>query len=42
MVSFTFFETELARNQLEVLEKGITAMEPDFPQMMYAVVQRMG
>ena len=42
MVSFTFFDTELARNHLEVLEKGITAMEPDFPQMMYAVVRRMG
>lgn len=39
MVSFETFEKELERNGLEIVEKGITAIEPDFPQMMYAVVQ---
>ena len=39
MVSFQTFETELAHAGLAVLEQGITAVEPDFPQMMYAVVR---
>lgn len=40
MVSFETFEHELSRNGLALLEKGMTAVEPDFPQMMYAVVRR--
>ena len=40
MVTFETFDEELRRNGLTVLRKGITAVEPDFPQMMYAVVQR--
>lgn len=37
-VSFQTFETELAQNGFNILKKGITAVEPDFPQMMFAVV----
>ena len=40
MVSFKTFEDELTRNGLAVMKQGITAVEPDFPQMMYAVVRR--
>lgn len=40
MVNFTTFENELARNGLTVVRRGITAVEPDFPCMMYVVVQR--
>lgn len=40
IVTFQTFEEELAQNRLHVLKKGITAVEPDFPQMMYAVVKR--
>jgi len=39
MVSFPAFEAELARNGFAVIKKGITAVEPDFPQMMFAVVK---
>jgi len=39
MVSFAAFEAELADAGLAVLERGITAVKPDFPQMMYAVVR---
>lgn len=42
MVSFETFDEELRRNGLAVIQKGITAVEPDFPQMMYAVVRRGG
>lgn len=38
IVRFETFEEELKRNGLTVMKKGITAIEPDFPQMMYAVV----
>ena len=38
-VSFPTFEKELAQNGLVVLRQGVTAVEPDFPQMMYAVVK---
>lgn len=39
MVNFQTFEQELKRNGLMALKQGITAVEPDFPQMMYAVVR---
>jgi len=39
-VSFSTFENELAKNGLEILEKGITLVEPDYGQMMYAVVKK--
>lgn len=40
VVSFQTFEAELAGNGLDVIKRGITAVEPDFPQMMFAVVRR--
>lgn len=40
MVSFTTLGNELARNNLKVIEKGITAALPDFNSLMYAVVKR--
>lgn len=40
MVGFKTFEDELVRNGLAVMKQGITAVEPDFPQMMYAMVRR--
>lgn len=40
MVSFQTFDEELVRNGLFVIKQGITAIEPDFSQMMYAVVRR--
>lgn len=40
IVSFETFDRELLRNGLAVLSQGLTAVEPDFPQMMYAVVKR--
>lgn len=40
MVSFVTFEKELTRNGLEIIKQGITAVEPDFPQMMFAQVKR--
>lgn len=39
IVNFETFDEELARNGLEIVEQGITSVEPDFPQMMYAVVK---
>lgn len=41
MVTFPTFDTELERNGLIVLRQGITAVEPDFPQMMYAIVKKL-
>lgn len=38
VVSFGTFEEELKRNGFAVIKKGITSIEPDFPQIMYAVV----
>lgn len=40
MVSFETFEQELMRNDLTVIEKGITGAQPDFNSLMYAVVIR--
>ncbi|MDE7105650.1 MAG: class I SAM-dependent methyltransferase [Anaeroplasmataceae bacterium] len=39
IVGFGTFEEEISRNGLEIIKKGITAVEPDFPQMMFAVVK---
>ena len=39
MVNFQTFENELEQNGLVIIKKGITAIEPDFPQMMFAVVR---
>ncbi|MGM9619385.1 MAG: class I SAM-dependent methyltransferase [Oscillospiraceae bacterium] len=39
MVSFRTFEQELERNGLVVIKRGVTSVEPDFSQMMYAVVR---
>lgn len=38
VIGFQTFEQELKRNGLAVVKQGITAVEPDFPEMMYAVV----
>ena len=40
MVSWEIFRRELAANGLAIVEHGITAVEPDFPQMMYALVEK--
>ena len=39
IVSFATFEEEIARNGLAVVKQGFTAVEPDFPQMMFAIVK---
>lgn len=39
MVSVHTFVKELNANGLAVLKQGFTSVEPDFPQMMYAVVK---
>ena len=39
MVSFDSFGKELERNGLKTVRQGMTSIEPDFPQMMYAVVK---
>ena len=39
MVSFETFRRELGRNNLMIIEEGVTSVEPDFTQMMYAVVK---
>lgn len=40
MVSFPTFEDELRRNQLDIVEKGITTSLPNFNSLMYAVVRK--
>ena len=37
-VSFDTFQKELLQNGFKIIKEGITAVEPDFPQMMFAVV----
>lgn len=39
MVTFQTFNAELEQNEFVIIKQGITAVEPDFPQMMYAVVK---
>ena len=40
MVSFPTFEAEIARNGLEIVEKGLCEAMPDFNSLLYAVVTR--
>lgn len=42
MVSEKTFEKELAENGLDILEKGLTGIPEEFPEMMYAVVKKGG
>lgn len=42
MVSFPSFEAELSQYGLAILEKGFSPIEPDFCEMMYAVVNLSG
>lgn len=39
IVNFRTFEAELAKNGLAIIREGVTAVEPDFPQMMFAIVR---
>lgn len=39
VVNFDTLHMELCRNGLQVVKDGITASEPDFPVLMYAVVK---
>ena len=39
MVSWDTFESELARNGLTLIEKGITSALPNFNNLMYAVIK---
>ena len=39
MVSFERFEKELDKNDLEIIEIGMTAAPPEFNELMYAVVK---
>lgn len=39
IVNFRTFEAELEQSGFVVRKKGVTAVEPDFPQMMFAVVK---
>ena len=39
IVNFATFEKEIESCGLEIISQGITAVEPDFPQMMFAVVK---
>lgn len=40
IVSFDTFREEIERNGLRLVKEGMTAIEPDFPQMMYAVIKQ--
>lgn len=40
VVNFDTFTKEIKDNGLALIRQGVTAIEPDFPQMMYAVVRR--
>lgn len=40
IVNFQTFHREMTENGLAILQSGITAVAPDFPQMMYAVVKK--
>ena len=40
MVSLKNFEDEIARNSLEIIEKGITSALPNFNNLMFAVVKK--
>ena len=40
MVNFATFEGEIARNGLEIVEKGLCEAMPDFNSLLYAVVRK--
>ena len=40
MVSWDTLRREVERNGLAIVESGLTAAPPDFPQMMYALVEK--
>ncbi len=40
MVSWNTLEEELARNDLTIVEKGITSSQPEFDSLMYVVVTK--
>lgn len=40
MINFEHFEEEIVKNHLEIIEKGITSIIPDFPTIMYALVKK--
>lgn len=40
VVSMDTFQKEIGRNGLKILEMGRTSVKPDFPEMIYAVVQK--
>lgn len=40
VIRWDTFLDELEQNGLSVLRSGLTSVEPDFPEMMYAVVKR--
>lgn len=40
MVNWESFTAELHAADFEIVEKGMTAIEPDFPMMMYAVIRK--
>lgn len=40
IVSFPVLERELEQNDLIIVKKGITSIEPDFPTIMYVVVKK--
>ena len=42
MVTLETFHDELVRSGVRVIDSGITSVEPDFPQMMYAVIRKGG
>ena len=39
MVDWPTFVAEIAASGLTIVEKGLTAVEPDFPEMMYTVLK---
>jgi len=41
MVSFETFEKEIKKQNLKIVEKGITSSLPDFNELMFAVVRRV-
>ena len=40
MVSFNYFENEIKKNGLSIVEKGITESLPDFDSLMYVIVKK--
>jgi hypothetical protein len=40
LVSFESLYKELEDNNLALINSGITSNEPDFPQIMYAVIKK--